>query len=218
MATSRTIFTGLNKDNWEAGLRWVRTVKQSEVKLLVINMGLETDHVTKLAELGVEVLPNTNKTGIPQVDIFNSLVTQVKDNQFQPGVFLFWDLEAQAEVYSALWGSSLLCAPLLKDVNIASLVFPLTAIGSRVKIAARLETEVIEKYGSGFYAGLIAGRLSEWKLFTGLYNNLVETGVVETLIPARNLVLNLFALYFSDLIESKPVEYQISALQSENQE
>ena len=217
MATSRTIFTGLNKETWEAGLRWVRSTKQSEVTLLVVNMGLEAEHVAKLTELGVEVLPNTGKTGVAQVDVFNSLVTQVKDSTFNPTTFLFWDVEVQAESYNSLWGSVLLCAPLMKDVNIATLVFPLTAIDSRVKIASRLETEVIEKRGSGFYAGMIAGKLSEWKLFVGLYNNLVETGVVETLISARNLVLNLFALYFPDHVESKPVEYQISALQSENQ-
>ena len=207
MKNNRTIFTGLTKESWDAGLRWVRFVKQEGVTISVVDMGLEFEQVSKLQELSVVVLPNTKKTGVAQVDIFNSLVTQVQDGQF-----LFWDVEVQTTDHMAMWGL-LFSAPLLKNFNVHTLVFPLTAIDSRVRMATSLENEVISKYNSVLFSGLMAGSLYDWKLFTGLYSTLVETAVVETMISARNLALNLFALYFPDRIDPKPVEYQISALQ-----
>lgn len=215
MATERTIFTGLNNESYKKGLNWIRANKQTGLTLLVIDMGLEPANVDKLKELGVKVVANAKKTGTPQVDLFNTFLTCVENPN---GSYLFWDMEADPEDISALWGATTLAASLLKDLNIATLVFPLTTIDARVKIGARLEEDVIEAAGSAYYSGLIAGKLDTWKLFVGLYNNLVETGVVETLIPARTLVLNLFALYFKGQVETKPVEYKISALQLPNQE
>lgn len=213
MATDRTIFTGLNKESFEKGIKLVRANKQTGLTLLVIDMGLDESQSGRLKELGVKVVPNNNKTSIPQVDLFNTFLTCVENPQ---GSYLFWDMEAETEAVGALWGTSKLAAPLLNETNIATLVFPLTTIDARVKIGVRLEKEVIDANGSGYYAGLMAGKLDEWKLFIGLYNNLVETGVVETMIPARNLVLNLFALYFIGHVETKPVDYKISALQLAN--
>ncbi len=217
MATNRTMFTGLTEETWEAGLRWVRANKQSGLTLLVVNMGLDESQVSKLNELGVKVTPNTKKTGADQVDVFNSFLAYY-DKTGGIGTFLFWDMEAKSENVGPLWGATLFAAPTLEDSSITSLVFPLSAIDDRVRIGARLESEVIQPKGGAYYSGLMAGSIKEWMLFVGLYNTLVETGVVETLVSARNLVLNLFALYFPDHVETKPVEYEISALQPENQE
>jgi hypothetical protein len=215
MATERTIFTGLNKESFEKGINWVRVNKQTGLTLLVIDMGLNDSQSGRLKELGVKVVPNNNKTGIPQADLFNTFLACAENPS---GSYLFWDMEAETEDITALWGASRLAAPLLSEVNIGTLVFPLTTIDARVKIGSRLETEVIEANGAVYYSGLMAGKLDEWKLFVGLYNNLVETGVVETMIPARTLVLNLFSLYFAGHVETKPVDYKISALQLANQE
>lgn len=211
MATDRTMFTGLDKESWETGLKWARANKQPGLTLLVIDMGLDVTHVSKLQELGVKVFPNTNKTGVNQVDVFNSFLASC-NNQI-PGTYLFWDMEVKTESVSPMWGSSRFVSPLFKDPNIATLVFPLTTIDSRVKIGRTLE-----KQEDIHYSGLMSGGMYDWKLFIGLYNTMVETGVVETLISSRNLVLNLFALYFHEHVEIKPVEYEISALQLENQE
>lgn len=210
MATDRTIFTGLNKESFEKGLRWIRATKQTGLTLLVVNMGLDESHIEKLNELGVKLAPNINKTGVPQVDLFNSFLSYVKE-AIVPGTYLYWDMEVETESVGALWGCSRFVAPTLAELNVATLVFPLTTIDARVKIG-----EQLEKSDVVYFSGLMAGKILEWKLFVGLYNSLIETGVVESLISSRNLVLNLFALYFKDHIEPKPVEYKISALQLEN--
>lgn len=204
MSTDRTIFTGLNKELFEKGLRWIRVNKQTGLTLLVVDMGLEETHIEKLNEIGVKLVKNTNKTGFPQVDLFNSFLTYVND-----GISLYWDMEVEADV-GALWDTSRFAAPKLTDISVATLVFPLTAIDARVKMGEQLEKSDV------YFSGLMAGRAFEWKLFVGLYNSLIEAGIVENLISSRNLVLNLFALYFKDYIEPKPVKYKISALQLEN--
>ncbi len=212
MATNKVIFTGLEAANWQEGLKWVRTVKQAGVKVAVIDMGLEESHVDKLNELDVDIIPNSKKAGVAQVDLFNSFIPYAEQN---PGKYVFWDSSVQTDGITALWGVWTFAAVKSNMDNVASLVYPLTAIDARVKLGRRLEIEVVDEYGGTLYGNLLAGTLDGWKMFVGFYNTLVETGTIEPTFPSRELAVNLFALYFREWVEAKPVSHQVMALQPE---
>lgn len=199
---NKVIFTGLDAASWQAGLKWVRSVKQVGVKVAVVDLGMEDEHVEKLRELKVDVIENTKKTGTPQLDLFNSFIPYAEEHV---GKYVFWDVSIGAEDIASLWGVWTFGAAKGEKDNIASLVYPLTAIDARVKLGDRLESEVVAEYGASLDGDLMAGTLDGWKLFAGFYNNLVETGTVEPHVPARTLALNLFALFFREWVEAKPV-------------
>jgi len=205
----RVIFTGMNADNWQVGLKWVRSVKQIGVQVAVVNTGLTAEQVDKLQELDVDVIAHTKKTGVQQVDLFNSFIPYAEENL---GKYVFWDVNVAAGDITPLWGVWTFGAAKGKEKDIGSLVYPLTVIDARVRLGNRLESEVVAEYDGALDGDLMAGTLDGWKLFVGFYNNLVETGTIESMVPARALAVNLFALYFKEWVEAKP----IAALQLEN--
>jgi hypothetical protein len=213
METSRTIFTGMEAKDWKRGLKWVRSVKQAGVTVAVVNMGLESDHLAKLHELNVTIFDNNKKLNTPQADLFNSMIPYMEGRE---GKFLFWDTEADAEDVNALWGVwNFGAAKDNEETSISALVYPLVSIDTRVKLSNHLETYVVPDYGSLLSGRLMAGTTYGWRLFTSFYNTLIETGTIEGMVSGRALAVNLFALYFKEWMEGKPVSY---ILQSEKME
>ena len=205
----KCIWTYLNKDRWEQGVQWIRSVKQAGIIVLVVDMGLDDEQLNKLQELNIRTLPNTKKVGVNQSDVFNTLASDVLEDC----VYLYWDVSIQCEEVSAFWTTQKLCANLDKITNIPALVYPLAAINTRVVIGKRLEETNIKNFGSPLFAGLFAGKAKSWQLFAGFYTSLVETGIIEPMVPAANLALNLFALYYPNEVETRQVDYEIPALQ-----
>ena len=187
---NKTMFTGLDKNSYEAGLAWIDKFKQSN--FIVIDMGLDQDQIDKLKEFNVKIVSNINKVKIPQVDLFNSFLSI--DGLDPCGVYVYCNVEKIKET-DDICNVSHLAATVLSNYNIATLVLPLVNIDNRVKIGKQLNNKPI--YSSDF----IVGKLIGWQIFIGLYSALIEMGIIEIVSSTLDFVLNLFALHFPNYIQ-----------------
>lgn len=186
------VITALNEENWESGIKLIRTLKQDFIKSAIVNTGLRSDNLSRLKDLKIDILDFRERFNVLELDVLNSILPYlqkgIKYCFCEPTHYInpceYWE---QVEQFGAI----------IEEASISSLVYPLAKITHRARFSKLLESKV------PLSGSVLVGTDYGWNCFVTLYNLLVASKVVETHIPTKRLAVNLFALYFPCAVFTK---------------
>ncbi len=181
------VATVFDEKLWDLhGVTWCRTVKSHGYTGVILDRGIPQEARDKADQLKFQIVPVEKKYGSIW-DAFAAFVPQIKAGDSwiflrTPSIKISQDI-ASSDV--------LTCRVTKNEVDVSGLA----ALHERVKYAALLADK------TNYTAEIIGGGFYGWNSFLGFYDFLVATQLLDASGDASAFVLNLFSIYFPDLVQ-----------------
>lgn len=170
----------------DSGSEWCRSVKSRGYTGVLLDNGLPQSALEKIEQLNFRVLSVSEYKN--KLDVFRTFVKHVEP---EDSWLYLSNIDMINDDLSDFFSNrSLVCRELLKDkdVDISALV----SLKERVKFSSLLDSTKLcsaDIIGGGFYG---------WNSFLGLYDFMLTNSIIHS--DATELVLNVFSIYFPNLI------------------
>lgn len=183
------VVTKFDRKSWAAhGTVWHRAVKSALMTGVVVDYGLSEDDKAKVADLGFRILEPVEKHN-QHLDVFLTFSKQI-----QPGESWLYLADPTTPISQDFLSDEVLVCPVLDaEVSVSCIL----SLRERVKCGNIIKESSNEPYS----ADIIGGGYYGWNSLVGFFDYLLTARLFDASEEAVELVLNLFSIYFADLVK-----------------